>query len=38
MIKERYHDIISKTEKQKETKSGEEIVADIVNRGGLEII
>lgn len=34
----RYYDIITKQEKHEDTKSGEEIVADIVARAGLELV
>ena len=37
MIQVRYYDIAMKTEERKETKSGDEIVKDIVARAGLEI-
>lgn len=36
MIKMRYYDIINNQQKQ-ETRSGDEIVADIVSRAGLEL-
>ena len=38
MIKMRYYDILKNQPKTKETKSGDEIVADIVSRAGLEIV
>ena len=38
MIKVRYYDMLMNTYKQKEEKSGNEIVADIVKRAGLEIV
>lgn len=38
MIKVRYIDLINKKQTKKETKSGDEIVTDIVSRAGLEII
>ena len=38
MIKERYYNIINRKQKREETKSGEEIVADIVSRAGLELV
>ena len=38
MIAERYYDIINgKTQEHRETKTGDEIVRDIVERGGLEL-
>lgn len=38
MIAERYYDIINgKTLEHRETKTGDEIVRDIVERGGLEL-
>lgn len=36
-MKLRYSDILMKQPKSKETKSGDEIVTDIVTRAGLEI-
>ena len=38
MIKDKFYDIISGKRTQAETKSGDEIVADIVSRAGLELI
>lgn len=37
MIKKRFIDIINKPAPKAETKSGEEIVRDIVTRAGLEL-
>lgn len=37
MIQARYYDILTKTNQKQEMKSGDEIVADIVSRAGLEI-
>ena len=38
MIKVRYYDMVTNASKPKEEKSGDEIVADIVKRAGLEIV
>ena len=38
MIQAEYYDIINKQQKHEESKSGEEIVADIVKRAGLEMV
>lgn len=37
MVKQRYYDIIN-IQKPKETKSGDEIVTDIIKKAGLEVI
>ena len=37
MIKARYYDVIRQKTTPKETKSGDEIVADIIARAGLEL-
>jgi hypothetical protein len=37
VIKANYYDIINKKNQQQDTRSGEEIVADIINRAGLEL-
>jgi len=37
MINIRFYDVINDNEKHKETKNGNEIVADIVKRAGLEL-
>lgn len=37
MVKQRYYDIIN-IQKPKETKSGDEIVSDIVKKAGLKVI
>lgn len=37
-MKVRYIDLINKKQTQTETKSGDEIVTDIVSRAGLEIV
>ena len=37
MIKQKYYDIIKGKAKHAETKSGDEIVAEIVSRAGLEL-
>ena len=38
MIKVRYYDMVTNASKPKEQKNGNEIVADIVKRAGLEIV
>ena len=37
MIKTRFYELITGNKKQKDERSGEEIVADIVKRGGLKL-
>ena len=37
MIKEKFYDIINRKPKNVDTRSGEEIVLDIVKRAGLEL-
>jgi len=37
MVGARFYDIINKQQTETETKSGDEIVADIVGRAGLEL-
>lgn len=38
MIQVKYYDIINQKSQREETKNGDEIVADIVSRAGLELV